>query len=122
MQKRSCDPKALPILDRTREQFLCPKNLHFELVVSEENFELGEFFLNPRPLNALTSNGVILLFYESSPRKEEEIITETIEPFDIMCALAKLEHKRKHRTSKSSDAGETYNGPPKKNMRSCQRR
>ncbi|XP_076913628.1 uncharacterized protein LOC143572322 [Bidens hawaiensis] len=83
-----------------------PPMLQPEPVVFDAVFHLGVFPLNPRPLNALSSDGVIVLVSssdESSPR-EEHYIDNTPETSAVMRPLAYLERKREHRSSKEDDA------------------
>lgn len=78
-------------------------------MVSEAVFHLGAFSLNPRPLNALTSDGVIVCLSssdESSPC-EEHHLDDTSNTSAVMCAFADLEHKRKLHSSKSGWADES---------------
>lgn len=105
-QKRICDAKPLPILEKTRDHFLFPTKVRTEPVVSVAMFQIGVFPFNPRPLNALTSDGVIVLLSSSdeSSTCEEYYSDDKPETSAIMRALAYLEKKRKHRASKASDA------------------
>lgn len=108
-RKRIRDAKDFPVLDRTRGQFLFHTKVRAEPIMSEGIFQIGAYILNPPPLNAITSYGVIVILSSSDDASSrEDSDSEISEISSVSHALAELERKRRLQFVETSGAGISY--------------
>lgn len=117
-----------PTLEKTKSQFLFPKKVRAEPITSDATFETVAYVLNPPPLTAVTSGGMIAILSSSdedgdisdfSASEEEENSDEgAYELSSVSSLLAELEKKRAVVASQMGDTNvkttEAEAGPSKK--------